>query len=1225
MHLSKYKYFALSLLLLLICAIPIGIWFKHQQLLFISPELIPNYPLASWLDVIFTVFLLFTITWAAWVFIISRFFKQAPLDLVIIIDALTFYTLLILIMGIPTQIVVIIFLMLKLIFVLYLVFIRKLEFKHYPYFKWHFVALLIIFLFLFFFNTVLSPLSWHNVLVTYRPESPGGVVTISTPLFKSQFVNAKSFDFSGFDASYWGTGNYSPTSLNSNLTTLLTFILNLPSINIEAFHKLILLIIFALFVFGSFGFYLYLFYALKLSFPISLLGGILFTFSNIFLGVEANYEFPSFLTSFLVLPYALLFLHLAFNKSNYLLVALAGLCMALPLYILAPHPEALIHATAFFSAYAVWQILFNNNEKSFLKKISLGALSAVMYALMSLAYLVPVFIKLLQGETILFGHQQGYAFKYGFVNNYVILIPCLLSFGAFIFWGINFIFQWFQEKKWRVDFAFYFLAFLLALWIFIPGSDGRLNLWLVYRLKFINFLVAQRALMYVHFVALALGMLGLNGFIKGKVSIKRTLIIFILYNVGIILFALLVNNIWKEINISEFYKYYPYIANPQILGIFGNASLLTLYVSIAIAGFLLLGLALLLIKFHTLQDQKIILKSIIFDKAITFSSLFVILISVPFIIFSPAITQFQTGRLIDNLNDCQPYIALQTLLVNQRNLSQDAANTAYIKIKLIKFEEDIASSNLPTTEMVYEKVLSDYGQSSARYLKTADVIAFAHRVAKTIDQYYLTQSNCISNAMSPAGHFPVWRIADYNNSAIFSSIDSIENTNRISFATFSDNSLGVGDGLFINNGNTSVDARFVSALPIINAIYLIPGFNFTHMPKYGELGYFARPWNLLAGQVLTPESRKMLDISGIDYLVIRQEEYHRLYSNAPQWKFEWASDKLDDGEHQLIIKPIIKAGTYFFIDAVIVESGQKINGQSTQSPPQFQYIDDLSKEFKYTGYWNRIRDINSYNWSASFSVDPTSEVFLNFKGNQVRILYPIMNYYSEADIYIDGKLAARIDESNGEKLDWSNLTQIPYQLPEKIDPQFAVIKNESSLGLAYFAKSIRFANSELIQRFSELYDPPLYSKKSEQLTEYLKIVGQMRRSLMDIKGKSNILIEKSELSDEKLTSLINLDLGGEILQANMVGDKAAFMVQCTKEPCVFVYNMANNFGWKAFVDQQLVKIRTANYAFMSIDVPQGDHLVWFEFMPITTIISKFISLLALVAICLGGLYLFQRQ
>ena len=55
-------------------------------------------------------------------------------------------------------------------------------------------------------------------------------------------------------------------------------------------------------------------------------------------------------------------------------------------------------------------------------------------------------------------------------------------------------------------------------------------------------------------------------------------------------------------------------------------------------------------------------------------------------------------------------------------------------------------------------------------------------------------------------------------------------------------------------------------------------------------------------------------------------------------------------------------------------------------------------------------------------------------------------------------------------------------------------------------------------------------------------------------------------------------------------------------------------GWKAYVDNKEVKIYRANYTFRSIYLPKGDHIITFEYDPMSFKIGYIITLLSVIAL-----------
>ena len=1192
----------LSIFILFIIAVIVGIWFKFKQLSFVSQDLFHNYPIPSWILPISTIFLIEIIVWIVWGIFSNQLFHQSKKWTIMHADGFSFLSLLFLLTNISPRIILLFFLLLKAGILIYLYFKKKIIFKIIPGIIKDFAAFIVIFTLLFCFNTLLSPTSWYNPLLTYKPESPGGIVPVSTPLYKSQYVNPKLYNFSGFDPAYWGSGNNNPTSLSSNLVAWLSFLLDMPSIDSAAFHRLILGILFFFFLMGSFGFYLYLSKALNLVYPIALLGGILYTFSNHFFALEFNYEYPSFLTPYLVLPYGLLFLHLAFRKTNFVYASISGLVLALPFYILAPHPDATIHCMLFFCAYAIYKTLFSRESKPFNFAVKICLVSAGAFIACSIGYLMPIFGKLLTGELIVFGHQQGKAFSYGLSENFRVVFPLLISLWFFLFWALYCLIFYKRIPPKPKEFYFFLISILILLVIFYFGTDSRFNLWLIYRLKFINFLVEQRALVYVHLLILLAGMIGMNAIYKAsKLNLKPLLISFVLFNGIFLIFVYFSSSYWVKFQPSDFAHSFPYLVNPQIISFLKSDAITSMAITLALLNIIVLVLTFFLLKWENWKTKSI---SLLCRNDFLVPSFLVFLASIPLIIAYPSYPQFQTGRLINNPLDCKPYITLQTLLTNFEGLNQDEANIDLIKQRLVEYEKDRQIFFLDSNDaeiQIYQHGLASYGVVSAASLGEDEVIQFAHNGFRDIDAFYLQDKNCSVDKIVIDSALPIWRIAAYNDAAIFRTIGLPPS--RILFATQSDNALGIAEGRLINNSNTAVDARLLSTYPPINALYLIPGFNFTQIPKYGGYGYYARPWNLMAGQALNSESRKLLDISGIDYFVVRNEDYLHERSNAPEWQFEWSSQELEYGQHTLRLQPIFSRGKTVAIDAIAVESSRVSTGNST-----ITLFDDTSPEIEYGPLWSSVNDdVESIGRTLKMTGNPKSDLVFNFVGTRVKIIYPIHPSSAEMDVYIDNELITRLDITQGSKMDWSDLEKIQYQVPEEINPDFTVLKNQRSFGLGYFARSVRVIDSSLFNTFIAKYQPPFYYSKPEEYESYITTVNKMRAMLYQVTEKENVIVEMDSQNAFNRLNIESQNSNNEILNAHMIGNLAVFDTRCNEGPCFFVFNMSNVSGWKAYIDNQPVPISRTNFAFMGITVPEGTHQIWFEYSLLFPAISKIVS------------------
>ena len=658
----------------------------------------------------------------------------------------------------------------------------------------------------------------------------------------------------------------------------------------------------------------------------------------------------------------------------------------------------------------------------------------------------------------------------------------------------------------------------------------------------------------------------------------------------------------------------------RITQLFHGDQLNSLLFEIIICSILILLLFLILRNSHKIEDQiqSYLRKKEIYIKSIP-KEFYLFIIVFLFIYFNPASSQLESSRLTDNPTDCKPYITLRTLLTNYQGLSADPANLILIKNRIVNYEKTMQKGQIENRDASqFSDFLNEFHAVSASDLSGNEIISFGEKVQPIIDLYYLENDLCPQTGWYDLSGKSFGRVAEYNYAAILSGVK--ESTSRILFAIQSDGALGVAEGKNIQNGTTSIDTRFMSSLPAINALYLIPGMNFSNFPQYR--GY--TPWNLMAGEVLGNQSRTLMDISGIDYFVINSKDYLREFSNAPQWQFKWSSKVLPEGKHILKIIPAISTesdSAFLTIDAIQVLSEQSDN-TSINGENKSQIFDDRSSLIQYFGSWvQKNENADSYQRTYAYTSDPNAFLVFPFEGNGIDIFYPIKEVGGLGDVYIDNQFIGRINQSMGKRMDWSNLELINYNLPEVVDPHFTLLKNNASYGLAYFAKSIKYINSDLKNLFLEQYRPPFYYLEREKYVAYIDTVNKMRSLLEQISVKNSILIERSAPLMNSQENQILDNLQGEIIDSNMVANKAVFNVQCEINPCYFIFNMADNIGWHAYIDNQETTTHEANFAFLSVEIPKGQHLVWFEYQPdylfITLCLNFVAYLLTLFSIVLG--------
>lgn len=265
-----------------------------------------------------------------------------------------------------------------------------------------FSVLVIFFLLHTFLSKPFSPLHWDIALVsgdgTFTEEIP-----VLSPLFRG-FLLAKQFSFSYVDHSQWAGIMNPAITLASPLMQLIVFIFDIPSIDMKAFHSVLAAIFFSLLVLGSFGFYLFLKYAAKLSFLFAVFGGFLFCFSGAPFFVWMFYaDGGVLLSSYVVFVYALLAITLAFEKNSLFYAIWAGVALASQFFILTPHPEGVIYSFGFYIVYTS-ALVYYSKQSDRKNLLLLSSASVITFLLLSAYSIVPILYDKFIGNMYVFAH-----------------------------------------------------------------------------------------------------------------------------------------------------------------------------------------------------------------------------------------------------------------------------------------------------------------------------------------------------------------------------------------------------------------------------------------------------------------------------------------------------------------------------------------------------------------------------------------------------------------------------------------------------------------------------------------------------------------------------------------------------------------------------------------------------------------------------------------------------
>ncbi|MCD6038616.1 MAG: Bacterial rane protein YfhO [Gammaproteobacteria bacterium] len=259
------------------------------------------------------------------------------------------------------------------------------------------------------------------------------------------------------------------------------------------------------------------------------------------------------------------------------------------------------------------------------------------------------------------------------------------------------------------------------------------------------------------------------------------------------------------------------------------------------------------------------------EKGLYFAAIFLIIIMVIGLLPKERIINTEAEY---NYEGCNYYISLQSLLANYPLLSNDDANLRLIKDRLIKFESDLTSTTLSTAyiltnyKLQYSNLLKTYGINSISSMTNAvDILAIAKKASYVVDNFYLDSRIYCINPLYDWSKHRHRRVLRYNLSGLYGKI-----SNKYSFilSAISDDWLtGSAPGLFTINQSTVLDTRYMSGLPLLTALYVLPKYNFERISQPNS----AAPWNFFrASSFIDSVTRKILNISGVDYFTVEKKD-----------------------------------------------------------------------------------------------------------------------------------------------------------------------------------------------------------------------------------------------------------------------------------------------------------------------------------------------------------------
>lgn len=440
-----------SIFLIITLGLFFGIWFAYMQISMVASDAYAAYPLIfRWVTIIKCT--LTIIAFSCFSHIILSFLSRGKITFWQ--TALSYMPLVFVFIS-PITLIVTCILLWQVI--LLPIAMSKKDF-HYLKANYGFdlLALVVFFCLHLFLTTRFSPLHWSMAMLTAKGFNSEEIPVLA-PIYHG-FLLAKEYSFSNIDHAQWAGIMNPPVSLASPLLQLFTFILDLPSASIETFHILINAIYFILMIAGSFGFYLFLRYALGIYGLFAFIGGYFFMFSGAPLSTQMFMSDGGiFLSPLVAFPYALLCISKAYTNQNYRFAVFAALALATQFFTLSPHPEGTIYSVLFFAVYTLFLIIFCRNATLF-QRISYAFLSAMVFLMLTAFFMVPILYDQLNENMFVFAHTGDVGVSDAAYSYYQPYIQLFLIFTAITL---------FLHRKYKTTSPVYFSS--LGLTLFLLG------------------------------------------------------------------------------------------------------------------------------------------------------------------------------------------------------------------------------------------------------------------------------------------------------------------------------------------------------------------------------------------------------------------------------------------------------------------------------------------------------------------------------------------------------------------------------------------------------------------------------------------------------------------------------------------------------------------------------------------------------------------------------------
>jgi hypothetical protein len=721
--------------------------------------------------------------------------------------------------------------------------------------------------------------------------------------YEHQWENAKAYDFLGNFSHQSRLGGYSQgIFFVSEVSALIALIFDVPIVDLAGKWTLLKFTFFSLYTVASYGCFLFFRYGLRLPLIPSFLGGLGFFFGNAALLSFLGNMYSVNIFQFLFFPLVLLFVKLSHSLNRLSIACLAGLIASLVEYTQSAHPVLSVIYFCFINLYNIYLALVRVNKEGFelenLKNISKFILVFPLFHFFGLAYrVIPLFSAMLSKEFAIYDvnygnptlgfwwdgewkHFSTFFFRFedtaltgvsyfpanGAANVafYTGQFAGFLTF-AFFCGLLTLAYQKFFKKEHingqnlRIADSVFFIVIFLILATGLPlGSSS----WLSNLMELTGALRLHSALriqIYFYFFALVMAMYGLAFVLQLKKIFHLAIIVF-----GYLVLLLMV----------FFSPLTP--GMPEGLVFDGGIFLATVV------------LLWLMIASNSSPKNKTIIR---YRPLISF-------VLVGLGLFSYLTINSVTRNIATNpknpshrefASKDQLFVSFRTAVTRLRNNSHDKASFTFLDKKVEKFKRDLKykfgesmlhSNSFERIMSIFKKYegldLSDFGDEKNSNWHNRRMQLY-EAIAPALDNFYLNYWPTLT-LLGADSFYDSPYVTDIFNTVQFYFPDKYNLFGKYnhSISPFirpvgknSDFSMGA----FIGTGPAypSIDVNF-----ILQKLYVLDN----NSTAATGVGWYAKPLTLDRTMALETQSKKMMNIIGVDYLIF--SEYHLNTYASPQ-------------------------------------------------------------------------------------------------------------------------------------------------------------------------------------------------------------------------------------------------------------------------------------------------------------------------------------------------------